>query len=161
MIDLAAAQRHFRYDPQTGLLFWASRKGVKAGREAGTPGRDGYKRVGFQFRTYLAHRLIWALHNDGEAPEYLDHINGVKDDNRLENLRPATKAENGMNRPKQRNNLSGFKGVCFDNNKGKWLATIKRYGKQHRLGHYQTPEAAHAAYVKAAERLHGEFARVQ
>lgn len=161
MIDVAAARRHFRYDPATGLLFWVSRIGVTAGREAGTPGPDGYKRVGFQRRGHLVHRLIWAMHNDGDVPEYLDHINGVKDDNRLENLRPATKSENGMNRTKQRNNATGYKGVCFDTSKGRFLATIKRRGEQHRLGHHKTAEAAHAAYVKAAEDLHGQFARTE
>ena len=123
MIDVAAARRHFRYDPATGLLFWVSRIGVTAGREAGTPGPDGYKRVGFQ--------------------------------------RPATKSENGMNRSKQQNNATGYKGVCFDTNKGRFLATIKRRGEQHRLGHHKTAEAAHAAYVKAAEDLHGQFARTE
>ena len=155
------ARKHMCYEPETGLLFWVKRKGVTAGREAGTLGPDGYKRVGIGGKCFLVHRLIWAMHYEGDVPDYLDHINGVKDDNRLENLRPATKGQNGMNRPKQRNNASGFKGVCFDTAKGRWLATIKKDGVQYRLGHHRTAEAAHAAYVKAAGDLHGQFARTQ
>lgn len=155
------ARKHMRYDAQTGLLFWVKRKGVTAGSEAGTPSRDGYKRVCVGRKDFLVHRLIWAMHHEGEVPEYLDHINGAKDDNRLENLRPATKSENGMNRPKQRNNVSGFKGVCFDTAKGRWLATIKKSGVQHRLGHYTSVAQAAAAYEKAAEKFHGAFARVK
>lgn len=150
--------KFLRYDAATGNLIWISRRGVKAGRVAGCVGPDGYRRIGFDMGEHLAHRLIWALHHD-ETPEFLDHINGIKDDNRIENLRPASKSENGMNRPKQRNNVSGRKGVCWDANKGKWLAAIKKEGKQFRLGHFVDPDEAYAAYVGAAETLHGQFAR--
>lgn len=151
--------KFLRYDPATGALTWISRRGVRAGRVAGCVSPDDYRRVGFDMSEYLAHRLVWALHHD-EVPEFLDHINGDKDDNRIENLRPASKSENGMNRSKQRNNVSGVKGVCWDTRKGRWLATIKKEGKQVRLGHFSDPEAAHAAYAKAAQDLHGQFARL-
>lgn len=150
----------FAYDLETGSLRWISRRGVKAGNEAGcSSSQDGYRRVCVDGVDYLAHRIIWLFCNGGPVPEFLDHVNGVKDDNRIANLRPATKSENGRNRPKQRNNRSGFKGVCWDSNKRSWLATIKLDGRQHRLGHFRDPEAAHAAYVRAAEPLHGKFAR--
>jgi hypothetical protein len=78
----------------------------------------------------------------------------------IENLRPATKSQNAANRGKTCNNTSGFKGVWWRRRYRKWQATIGVNGKRFYLGMFDTPEAAHAAYAAAAQRLHGEFARV-
>jgi len=81
-------------------------------------------------------------------------------DNRIENLRPATKAENGWNRGKNKNNKSGFKGVTFDACRGKWKASIGVHGKVKQLGRFSSPEAASSAYEIAAQKFCGQFARV-
>lgn len=103
------------------------------------------------------HRLIL------DAPEgmVVDHINGDTLDNRRSNLRVCTQAQNLLNRKMHCNNRSGYKGVYHDPGcrLRPWRAEIRSNRKRVRLGLFETPEEAHAAYVKAAHRLHGEFAR--
>lgn len=110
-------------------------------------------------RTMRLHRLILQPQDN----EIVDHINRDPLDNRRANLRIADRSKNGMNRTAQANNKSGFKGVCKKYKRGKWTgnwqANITVRGKSYNLGTtFPTPELAHAAYVKAAEQLHGEFA---
>jgi hypothetical protein len=94
----------------------------------------------------------------GEDPgeKRIDHINGKKWDNRIENLRLATCAENNRNQKRRRNNRSGYKGVYYGGRA--WKARIVFDGKTIQLGRYKTRQEAHAAYCKAATELHGEFA---
>ena|SRR5438105_51585 len=80
-------------------------------------------------------------------------------DNRRSNLRIATQSQNGMNRGKQRNNKSGFKGVSWDKRAGKWASQITKAGRRYFLGYYARAEDAHAAYCSAALKLHSDFAR--
>ena len=87
----------------------------------------------------------------------IDHRDGDRANNRWDNLRCATRSENNANRALQRNNCSGFKGVSLKS--GKWRARIRKHGRLFALGVFQTPQAAHAAYVAAARRLFAEFAR--
>lgn len=155
----ARLQQLFTFDPATGELRWKRRKGVAAGSVAGCVSKDGYRRICVDGVDYLAHRLVWAFVRGTPVPPFIDHRNTRKDDNRPRNLRAATKSQNGMNRPKQRDNSTGFKGVCWDKAKSKYAATIKRNGKQYNLGRFDDPATAHAAYVRAAAELHGEFAR--
>jgi hypothetical protein len=150
----------FTYDRATGKLYWKSRRGVAAGREAGCVSRrDGYRRVGIDFTDHLVHRIVW-LHEMGEMPPgVLDHINMDRLDNRIENLRAATKSQNGFNRRQSKRNNTGFKGVCYDKARGNYVAKICVNYEQMNLGRFSSPEEAHAAYAAAAARLHGNFAR--
>jgi HNH endonuclease/AP2 domain len=114
----------------------------------------GYRRVSIDRKMYLAHRLVWLWHY-GEWPEFeLDHINGFKDDNRIENLRPATHAENQQNKTKQSNNRSGFLGVCWNKQKQLWEAFICVEGKKKWLGTFSSAEAASEAYKSAKKAIH-------
>lgn len=88
----------------------------------------------------------------------VDHINGNRVDNRKENLRVCTRAENQANRKAQRNNTSGFKGVHWVKRSQKWTAQIMTGGKSHSLGYFETAEAAYSAYKIACAELHGNFA---
>ena len=108
---------------------------------------------------YRAHRLIFLFHH-GYLPEFLDHIDGNKINNRVENLRPATKSQNMSNRGKQANNTSGFKGVSFIKADNKYEAWIQVNGKKKHLGRFVDPAIAHEAYKKAALIHHKEFANV-
>jgi len=89
----------------------------------------------------------------------VDHINGDGLDNRRSNLRVATRSENLRNKGPQRSNTSGFKGVSWAKRARKWESQIRVDGKRRHLGYHPTPEAAHAAYCRAARELHGDFAR--
>jgi hypothetical protein len=99
-----------------------------------------------------------AIMGDPDGLE-IDHIDGDGLNNRRANLRAATHGQNQRNRGAQSNNSSGFKGVSWDKPTGKWRAQIEVNGKNKHLGRYNTPEAAHAAYCKASDVLHGEFGR--
>ena len=103
------------------------------------------------------HRLILG---DVDSKLHIDHINGNKLDNRKSNLRICTASENARNRGKQRNNTSGYKGVCYDKARQKWKAEIKANGVRRMLGRFNTAEDAHQAYVNAAKELHGDFANI-
>lgn len=87
----------------------------------------------------------------------IDHINGVKADNRPENLREATDAENKCNRGKYANNVSGFRGVTWHAHNKKWCARVRAQNKVHLVGYFDTPEAASEAYTRAAKALHQSF----
>lgn len=104
------------------------------------------------------HRVILGLERFDKRQG--DHINHNTLDNRRSNLRIATCSENQRNTGANRRNTSGYKGVSFNKAAGRWRAAIRVHGERIHLGHYQSPEAAHAAYCTAAERLHGEFARI-
>jgi hypothetical protein len=110
-------------------------------------------------KTHLVHRLVMMAFLGLQPDELVDHINGDSLDNRLSNLRKCTLAQNGYNSKKPKNNKSGYKGVCFQQNK--WRASIHVNGKQKFLGYYDTPEEAHAAYCAAAREYYGEFARFE
>jgi hypothetical protein len=91
----------------------------------------------------------------------IDHANGDWRDNRLSNLRIATRSENAANSGPPRTNTSGFKGVCWDKRAGKWLAQISHQRAHYWLGHFSTAQEAHNAYRAAALRFFGEFARLK
>lgn len=110
-------------------------------------------------RLYLAHRLVWIYHY-GECPEFLDHINGNRADNRIENLRPATKVQNAANRAIRKSNVSGVKGVSFRSDSKKWRAQIMVNYKTTNLGSFVHKEDAIAAYQAAVKKYNGEFAPV-
>jgi hypothetical protein len=119
-----------------------------------------YARCGIPFnggtKQVLMHRMILG----STDPQIgVDHINCNSLDNRKANLRIADKKQNGSNTGKRRVNTSGYKGVSFHSASGKWLAQIVADKKWRYLGLHGTPELAHRAYCKAAEELHGEYAR--
>ncbi len=136
---------------------------VKAGSIAGhLDGVGPYKRLTIRVdgRLYLAHRVAWLIANGQWPSRELDHANGDALDNRLENLREATRAENARNVPARKRNRVGLKGVCWDRSKGKWLASAKHNGRNVYLGRFNTPEEAHAAWRDFATKNHGDFLRV-
>lgn len=151
------------YDPLTGHFTRKKYTGGRGyvGEKAGAPHNKGYWRISVGGGYRLAHVLAW-IYMKGSIPnKEIDHINGNGADNRWENLREATHAQNGANRPKQKNNSTGFKGVSVRKNRPKaYYARIKvNNRKTEFLGCFQTPHEAHAAYEKRANELLGEFAR--
>lgn len=140
-----------RYDPETGVMTW-----LRSGKRAGTKHRLGYRNVVVDGKGYAEHRLAWLLVH-GQWPEHdLDHINRVRDDNRLRNLRPATRSENCQNQPVRKSNKSGTTGVYLHGLSGKWAASINIAKKQRHLGLFDSVDQAIAAR-KAAEARHYAF----
>lgn len=169
LITADFARMLFRYDPLTGQVFWRERPVDHfsdesycmrwntrfCGKLVGSPAVNGYLRVNINRDFYLLHRVIWLLVH-GEWPDYTDHINGNRTDNRLENLRAVTKQENARNTCIRSNNTSGFNGVSLDTNSGRWHAYIGVGGDKRRqsLGQFDTKEEAVAAR-RAAELVLG------
>lgn len=146
------------YDPSTGLFTWkvSTSNRVKVGDIAGTLSY-GYVAIGIDGKPRLAHRLAWMLFY-GEWPACdIDHINGVRHDNRIENLRAVTRSVNMQNQRRGRGgNAGGLLGATrYHRSKSKWLAQIKdSSGRLHYLGIFPTAEEAHAAYVTAKRQMH-------
>ena len=152
------------YCPETGVFRWRMSNGKRAvaGEVAGGISRNGYVRISIDDTKHYAHRLAW-LYAHGVWPKgQIDHINGEKTDNRIENLREATNAQNGQNRRTARaDSQSGMIGVYLHPISGRWGAEIVKDGQKHSLGYFDTKEAAHAAYLSAKRELHefGEAAK--
>lgn len=145
----------FDVSSSDGALIRRQRHGrFAAGARAGTAHVHGYIQISINGRFYLAHRLVW-LHVHGKWPlGELDHINGNKSDNRIENLRDVSRATNMENvRRPRTNNSSGYLGVSLDR-AGFWAAKINVSRKTIYLGRYASPERAHQAYVEAKRKLH-------
>lgn len=149
------------YDEAAGVFRWLlpPSNRVSVGGIAGVITGAGYRYIRIDGYSYLAHRLAW-LYVHGEWPKNLiDHINLVRDDNHIANLRQATTAQNGHNSRLRSTNRSGLKGVSWASSKGRWHARIVANYVTYSLGYFDTKERAHEAYQAAALRLHGEFAR--
>jgi len=170
---------YFTYDAETGNLIWRERplahfayeqamlmwntrySGTVAGAK-GSVSPYGHRCVAVNTRRYLLHRVIWEMHN-GPIPDKMkiDHINGDATNNRIENLRLATNAQNSMNSRTPTNNTSGYKGVSFHKGSQKWRASIRVGYMQKSIGGFGDPKSAHEAYRKMAIELHGEFAKFE
>ena len=160
--DLTARQARemFFYCPDEGRLFRRIRSGTtgRKGEMAGSLRKSGYRSVHVNGRLYVEHRLIW-LWWYGEWPRVqIDHANGIRDDNRVSNLRLATNAENQRNAGVRRDNRLGVKGVHKAGNRYRALISVN--GKQRHLGYYQSIDAAREAYNRASTELHGQFSRL-
>jgi hypothetical protein len=146
-----------------GLLLWkeSPAPNVKANSLAGSLRKDGYIGI-FVNRKYLfAHRIIWTMFNGG-IPEdkVIDHIDGIRHHNKIENLRICTFQENHFNRGKQSNNKSGYKGVSWHSQKKRWVAQIKIQGKNKFLGFFNDPILAYEKYCEKAIEHYGEYAKL-
>lgn len=144
----------FHYDPETGLFTRIKKHRYPVvGRI-----KNGYVEMRIKRKSYAAHRLAW-LYVYGSFPaDTIDHINADKADNRIINLREASEAQNTHCRGLSKNNISGFKGVCFHKRDKCWVASIKTNYKQINLGSFNDPQLAAHAYNKAAFAIFGEFA---
>jgi hypothetical protein len=156
-------------DAKAGKLYWRDRPGQRAwnSRHAGREAliylsSDGYRRGAILGRNFQAHRVIWAMVYGEWPPEQIDHINGVRSENRIDNLRHVTQAQNKANGGKRpgRNPTSRFIGVERVAATGKWGATVPFRGKRNWCGTFATEEAAARARDAKALELRGEFARL-
>jgi hypothetical protein len=151
----------FQYDSETGNLIWRVTKSATApaGSIAGSVNAKGHVNVQVNKKMYAAHQIVYALHH-GHIPPEIDHINGIKTDNRVENLRPCTSSQNKGNVGLSRANKSGYRGVSLNTRNGFYHAQIKINGKQTYLGRFELPEDAARAYNTEAIKHFGDFAYV-
>lgn len=144
------------YNPDTGVFTWLKNMGrrIKAGQTTGCLHQAGYVQIGIERKIYLAHRLAWLYVYETWPKESIDHINNIRSDNRILNLREANQAENCQNLKKSRG-ASGFLGVTIDSARGnRWKSSIKTNGKNYHLGWFKTAEQAHEAYLFAKRAMH-------
>jgi len=117
-----------------------------------------YIDIGIEGKVYKAHKLAW-LYIYGDFPKgFLDHKNTIRNDNRITNLRKATRTQCLRNQKIRSDNTSGLKGVSWNNDKEKWSVNIQVSGKPKRLGFFTDKHEAHAAYCKAADKYFKEYA---
>lgn len=178
MAELTQARLNalFNYDPETGALIWRDRpredfpseRGWKvfntqcAGKEACATAKLGprtYKVVRIAGRLYLQHRLVWLMVTGIEPSKWIVHKNLDGTDNRFANLRDARPSQSHANRSYQGKTVSGLKGAFWRPDIGRWESRIGVNGKSLYLGMHDTAELAHSAYVSAAQKHYGDFAR--
>jgi hypothetical protein len=146
------------YDPDTGVLTWQSKpsRGIKVGRQAGTPTSQGYLALQINKKKMLVHRAIWFYVHGVWPPEEIDHINHVRDDNRLCNLRLANRLENSHNTQKHEKNLSGHKGVAWHNRNKKWQVQMRFAGKNYYVGQFSDLQDAIQARLQTETKLYAD-----
>ncbi len=175
--SLACLHGLLDYCPETGELRWKPRDESQfegdykirnckiwnanhAGKLAGSV-NNGYISVRFNNKSYQTHRIIWKMHNGSDLPftDYeIDHIDGNRMNNKIDNLRLATRSENGWNITKAgANSASGIRGVSWDKRRSKWESKIHVGGHKKFLGYFNSVSEAEEAYIAARFKYHGEF----
>lgn len=153
--EIELLREALQYDADTGEFKWRIRGGGTAqpGARAGSTSAKGYVKIQWKERAVKARRLAWWMHYGVWPSACIDHINGVRDDNRIANLRLATKAQNAQNiRLPRKDNKCGYLGVYARG--GRWRAEIQAEGRTVYLGVFDTPQEAHDAYLQAKQRCH-------
>lgn len=162
MLTIDRLKELLHYDPLSGLFIRkVGRSGPRSrvGDFAGSSQTGGYAKIFVDSVIYKSHRLAWFYHH-GEWPKgEVDHINGIKSDNRIANLRDVSRSQNRMNVGVYASNKAGIRGVSWSAGNSKWRAQIQVMGKKISLGYYATIEDANASYQAAAKKYHGEYAR--
>ena len=161
MISAKLVAEYLEY--KDGHLWWIKRppgptKNI-IGNRFGSVGKLGYISGQLLGKMYKEHRLIWLLNTGTWPKDQLDHINGIRDDNRIENLREVTNQQNSCNRPGWKDASSSYKGVSWHKGKQKWVARCMLNGKMHNLGSFINEEDAAKAYDNKAKELHKDFVR--
>ena len=133
-----------------------SRGRAKIGERAGSLMEHGYRRIIIDYVKHYEHHLAW-LYVYGEYPDEIDHVNGVRNDNRITNLRLCTRSQNRFN-TQTTTGESGLAGAYLDKRTLQWYSKIQFGGQQKFLGNFASAEEAHAAYIVALNEIAGEFA---
>lgn len=162
----------FAYNPDSGALVWLRRPVTHfrnaglmkrwntrySGKEAGSTTPIGYRIIGINDHTYNAHRIVWMLVYGTWPAEDIDHVNRDRSDNRITNLRLASRSENNYNSGLRKNNSSGVKGVSWNNLRGMWSVNVNAKGKNVFRGLFHDKEEAIAVCRDARKKIHGQFA---
>ena len=172
-MNVAYLQECFVCDAAAGKLIWRARPKThfkngagwhnfnrqRAGKTAGVRKADGRVEVKLDGRTFKAARIIWAMHYGATPPDVVDHIDGDPGNDRVENLRAATAAQNAQNRAHISTNSSGVRGVTWHAQSKKWWVRVTLNGRTRSFGLYSSLETAAVVARGAKQQLFGEFAR--
>lgn len=162
MVSYERLREVLDYDPYLGIFIWKNKtaKNIIIGSIAGGKRpSDGYWRIGIDGERYVSHRLAWLYMTGAQPPEYIDHVDNNRANNRWDNLRATTWTQNLRNMKMHKDNATGLKGVSYDKRHLKWYGQIKHDGKKHFLGYFDCPAAASFAYQIEADKHFGEFSR--
>jgi hypothetical protein len=160
MSSLAYFQSILDYDHEKGIFYWKISKSSRAqkGKQAGYIHCYGYRIISIDKKNYQEHRLVW-LFNHGVWPKnMLDHINGIRDDNRICNLREANIYQNNYNAKLRKDNTSGVKGVTWNKWNKKWHVQMRHNGKNKFYGYFEDLELAELVINEIRKKYHGEYA---
>ena len=147
------------FDYKDGDLYWKQNVGkIKAGTKAGSVLNSGYRSIVFNRTRYQAHRLIFLFYHN-YLPQYIDHIDGNRLNNLIDNLRPATKSQNAINKSMDTKNTSGFRNVYWHKGYKKWRVSLMVGRKTVHIGSFNDLELAGLVAAEARRKYHGEFAR--
>jgi hypothetical protein len=159
MITQIELKKLLDYNQDTGIFTWkVSRGKAKINGVAGTKRKDKYIQIAINKKHYLLHRLAW-LYVNNNFPEFIDHINGDKSDNRICNLRKVNSSQNMHNSKLNIKNKSGIKGISWNKNRNKWEARVCINYKNKFIGYFDDIKLAELLINKARIELHGNFAR--
>jgi hypothetical protein len=141
------------YDPETGVFKWKVDHtcNVKIGTVAGTINNNGYLYIGVNNKSYRAHRLAWLYMTGSWPKDDIDHINGCKTDNRIENLRDVSNRDNQCNKTRHRNGR--LPGASWHKRLKRWQARICINNESNFLGYFDTEFEAHEAYLTAKAQI--------
>jgi hypothetical protein len=134
------------------------RSKYKFGDKAGTLNKNGYRVIRISGKVFLEHRLIWLMHY-GKLPTFIDHINGIRNDNRIENLRESTLTQNQQNKKLSKANTTGFKNVYFHKKSKLYRVSIRFNGKKLQVASLHDIELADLVAQMAREKYHKNFCR--
>jgi HNH endonuclease/AP2 domain len=158
MSDITQKLLQELFEYRDGDLYWkVVRKGTKKHKKAGTLNSQGYLQTQINGKIYKNHRLIFIMFNDWQ-PEQIDHIDQNKLNNKIENLRPATNAENARNTKVRCTSQSGIKNVRWDKRRNKWQVRLKHEGKEKHIGYFNDLKLAEQTAIESRKFYYGEFA---
>lgn len=150
------------FDYKDGALYWKNvahkNQNHLIGQKAGFMHSTGYRHITWFGKKHKAHRLIFLLVH-GYMPKEIDHINGDRQDNRIENLREVTRSENQFNKAMCSNNTSGFRGVNWHKHSKSWVVRVCTKGKTKILGYFKDLELAGLVADEARNLYHGKYAK--
>ena len=151
---------HQVFEYKSDGLYWKiNKQNTRIGEKAGTVGYfQPYSRITLNRKRYQEHHLVFLMFN-GYLPKQIDHINCIKHDNRIENLREVTTSQNSMNKKIGKTNTSGYKNVGFHKKTGKWQVQLKVNQKTFHFGYFADIELADLVAHEARDLYHGKFAR--
>jgi hypothetical protein len=163
---IAYAKEHISYNPETGEFRWIKKPPMMNWKNRCNPGdlvgyihSKGYRVATLKGKHIQLHRLAWIFIHGEIATETIDHINGVRHDNRICNLRLATRTQNAQNASARKKHGNRIKNVSWDSESGKWRVRVVKDGKRYHGGRFEDPNEAEKVAKQLMKELHGEFAR--